>query len=415
MEHPTPLLAWCTRCNLRKGCRAPVLGTYSGDSPSVMVLGEAPGADEDLAGKVFIGKSGRLLRDTLEENGVDLDDCYFTNSTKCWPGKGNPTPKVVNVDACRPWLEYEIQAVKPKLIVAFGGTPLKALFGSGKAAKYKVGTGKFSKKGVEGTKEIGVEDARRREDLVYELVVSPGSSVKKQWEDGTVDFDPVVERIPVIACYHPAAALRSPRMRAGFVRDCERVAEYLGVKQGVDQTRDYKLITDFGEGPDLAADVLALDTEYDDRGMYCYSYSTNEAQGRVVITRSADRKARNWLDDLIYCAKAIILHNAKADIPQLCNYLGWEIKDWPWDRTHDSIVQAYLLGKAPLALKDLAQNELGLKVTRLEDVRGTGEKTLPFEEVDQEKLVWYSAADADLTRRLYLRFKDELEGLSNAS
>jgi uracil-DNA glycosylase family protein len=102
-----------------------------------MFVGEQPGDQEDFAGKPFVGPSGALLNEVLEEVGIDREKLYVTNAVKHFKfelrGKRriHSKPSAREVAACRPWLEAEIHAVKPKLIVCLGATAAQSLMGAG--------------------------------------------------------------------------------------------------------------------------------------------------------------------------------------------------------------------------------------------------------------------------------------------
>jgi DNA polymerase len=85
-----------------------------------MLVGEAPGARENLHGKPFVGPSGILLGRLLALAGLDWEDVYVTNVVKYWPGKGNPTPAGDLVVASVPYLRREYASVKPDCLVAIG-------------------------------------------------------------------------------------------------------------------------------------------------------------------------------------------------------------------------------------------------------------------------------------------------------
>jgi DNA polymerase len=124
----------CRRCDLWK------LGTQTvfGSGPSradIMFVGEQPGDAEDLAGEPFVGPAGRLLRESLEEAGIDPLRSYLTNAVKHfkWEPRGkrriHKRPSSAETRACRVWLEAEIANVKPTIIVALGATAAGAVIG----------------------------------------------------------------------------------------------------------------------------------------------------------------------------------------------------------------------------------------------------------------------------------------------
>jgi len=132
--------------------------------PVVMVIGEAPGRDEDEGGEPFIGRSGRLLFSLIaEEVGVARDACFVTNVVKCRP-PGNRTPRPDEISACRAWLLGQFADVRPRCVLAVGATAVREVLG---------------------------------------LVGSMGSVHGEVVAMGAV---------PGVGTYHPAAALRTPSL-----------------------------------------------------------------------------------------------------------------------------------------------------------------------------------------------------------
>jgi DNA polymerase len=101
----------------------------------VIFVGEQPGNDEDLAGKPFVGPAGKLLDKALVEAGIERDEVYVTNTVKHfkWEPKGkrriHKKPSGREIAACRPWLEAELEVLKPKVLVCLGATAAQALLG----------------------------------------------------------------------------------------------------------------------------------------------------------------------------------------------------------------------------------------------------------------------------------------------
>ena len=100
-----------------------------------MFVGEQPGDQEDKAGKPFVGPSGKLLDEALEEVGLDRSTIYVTNAVKHfkWEPRGtrriHARPNAREMTACKPWLTAEIQVVKPRMIVCLGATAAQDLLG----------------------------------------------------------------------------------------------------------------------------------------------------------------------------------------------------------------------------------------------------------------------------------------------
>ena len=114
----------------------------------IMLLGEAPGAEEVIQGKPFVGRSGRLLTKTLEKNKIDRNKIYITNVVK-WRPPFNKTPKTSEIKESLLYLEKEILIVKPKIICPLGNTALKALTEKGNVTKVR---GKIATEEIEGQK-----------------------------------------------------------------------------------------------------------------------------------------------------------------------------------------------------------------------------------------------------------------------
>jgi DNA polymerase len=126
----------CRGCHLWKVGTQTVFGEGSRSS-SIMFVGEQPGDQEDLAGQPFVGPSGKLLDSALERAGLDRSSAYVTNAVKHFKwvpaerGKRriHKSPNTLEIRACHPWLDAEIAAVTPRVIVALGATAAKSLFG----------------------------------------------------------------------------------------------------------------------------------------------------------------------------------------------------------------------------------------------------------------------------------------------
>jgi uracil-DNA glycosylase family 4 len=131
----------------------------------VMLIGEAPGRDEDLAGKPFVGRAGQLLDKMLASIGLSEADVHITNIVY-WRPPGNRTPTPQEALACRPFLERQIELVAPKMLVVVGGSAAKEVLGAS-----------------EGIMRL-----------------------RGKWRDVTVGE----RKIPAIATLHPAYLLRTP-------------------------------------------------------------------------------------------------------------------------------------------------------------------------------------------------------------
>jgi DNA polymerase len=132
----------CRGCELYRNATQAVFGEIEAEPRSgqhtvaVMLIGEQPGDREDLEGRPFVGPAGKLLDQALEQAGIVRNEVYVTNAVKHfkWEPRGkrriHAKPSLREIRACRPWLDAEIEAVHPKLIVCLGATAAQALLGS---------------------------------------------------------------------------------------------------------------------------------------------------------------------------------------------------------------------------------------------------------------------------------------------
>src|SRR5579864_580556 len=124
----------CKACDLWRTGTQTVFGAGAA-RPKIMFVGEQPGNQEDLEGKPFVGPAGKLLDSALEEAGIDRSKTYVTNAVKHfkWEPRGkrriHKKPNAAEITACRPWLDAEIVALKPQVIVCLGATAAQALLG----------------------------------------------------------------------------------------------------------------------------------------------------------------------------------------------------------------------------------------------------------------------------------------------
>lgn len=118
----------CSRCKLAKTRTHVVFGEGREDA-DVLVVGEAPGQEEDRSGRPFVGRAGRLLDLVLQASGFAREDVYICNVLKCRPPQ-NRNPQPDEVEACRPYLMRQVELVKPRLILAFGNFAAHTLLGT---------------------------------------------------------------------------------------------------------------------------------------------------------------------------------------------------------------------------------------------------------------------------------------------
>lgn len=177
------VVAECQRCPLATGRTNAVFGTGDPHAPC-MIIGEAPGADEDARGEPFVGRAGRLLNAMLRAMGLSRDAVYIANIIKCRPPK-NRDPRPEEMAACSPYLRRQITLIEPRVILAVGRIAAQHLVGS------SIAIGRM-----------------RGQSYVYENA-----------DNGA--------RIPLVVTYHPAYLLRSPLEKRKSWEDLKRVRDLL--------------------------------------------------------------------------------------------------------------------------------------------------------------------------------------------
>lgn len=124
----------CKACDLWRNATQTVFGAGAAH-PKILFVGEQPGNQEDLDGQPFVGPAGKLLDRALEDAGIDRAKTYVTNAVKHfkWEPRGkrriHKKPNAAEIVACRPWLDAEIAALKPEVVVCLGATAAQALLG----------------------------------------------------------------------------------------------------------------------------------------------------------------------------------------------------------------------------------------------------------------------------------------------
>ena len=133
----------CRGCDLYRNATQAVFGELESGvnakkpKVAIMMIGEQPGNQEDLEGHPFVGPAGKLLDKCLEEANIERREVYVTNAVKHfkWEPRGklriHKKPSMKEIHACRPWLEAELEVVRPELIVCLGAVAAQSLLGSG--------------------------------------------------------------------------------------------------------------------------------------------------------------------------------------------------------------------------------------------------------------------------------------------
>lgn len=162
----------CLKCDLGKTRTKFVFGVGNPNAHA-MLIGEAPGADEDIQGEPFVGRAGKLLNDILKAVNLKREEVFIANILKCRP-PGNRDPQPIEMETCMPYLHKQIDLINPKIILCLGRVAANGLL----------------------NKKLSLGDLRNN---MYEF-----------------------NGIKVMATYHPAALLRNPHWKRGCWEDIQK-------------------------------------------------------------------------------------------------------------------------------------------------------------------------------------------------
>jgi DNA polymerase len=170
IEQLRAAVAPCAKCPTLARTRTQTVFGVGNIDARIMFVGEAPGADEDLAGEPFVGKAGQLLTKIIETMGLKRSDVFIANVLKCRPdmppgSSGNRRPTTAEMQTCLPYLRAQIEVIKPAVLVALGAVAMEGLLGS----------------------------------------TEPMSRLRGRWHE--------FQGIPLMATYHPAYLLRNQSLR----------------------------------------------------------------------------------------------------------------------------------------------------------------------------------------------------------
>jgi len=129
----------CERCPELVESRSRIVDGTGDPDAALLFVGEGPGAQEDREGEPFVGRSGTILTEALEDRGVAREDVRITNCVRCRPPE-NRDPRTAELENCRGYLEAEIERVDPELIVTLGKVPSEHLLGRSVAVTKEAGT-----------------------------------------------------------------------------------------------------------------------------------------------------------------------------------------------------------------------------------------------------------------------------------
>jgi len=174
----------CRKCPLWKTRNNPVFGEGPADA-EVMLIGLGPGYHENLEGRPFVGAAGKLLNKLLESAGLRREEVYITNVVKCYLPENKVTRD--ELEACTPYLDEQIELIKPKVIITLGNVAMEYAF-----SKFRL-------------KQEPISRIHGRMFMASSLTL----------------------QIKIIPMYHPAAALRNPGLRTIIEEDWKNVGNQL--------------------------------------------------------------------------------------------------------------------------------------------------------------------------------------------
>lgn len=303
---------------------------------AIVLIGEAPGAEEEREGRPFVGDSGRELNNYLLRVGLLRSNIYITNVLKCRP-PGNRDPKKSEIESCFPLLFEELTNIRPRIIITAGRVSTRLLLG-----------------------DVDMEN-------VHGIPF---------WTE-TINDLPLGFRAVVVPVYHPARGLHDSTNMSVIMADFMAVRETIDGKlkpRDIHQGRgevDYSVWD--GNDADLSP-LIAIDTEIDKGGVpWSVQFSCKEGSARLILgtdTRLIEKLARFVSTPGV----VTILHNALFDLPVLTR-LGITPSKFV-----DTMVMAYLLQTEPQGLKPLAFRYLGISRPSYEEMVGprTQEKAIEY-------------------------------------
>lgn len=350
----------CTLCPLHEQANTVCMAGHGPANPKLVIVGEAPGREEDQAGRPFIGQAGKLLRGLLTEAGIDPEQAFITNSARCRP-PGNRAPTKPELKACKPYLQAELARVAPKYVLLLGNTALHYLG--------KTGITKLRGQPMEGSTAAG-------------------------------------QPVTFFATFHPAAALRDPGRLPAIQQDLKALADLMSGKVQVKPdditytlvdhpAAQQAFIEAFRQCRTFAFDLETTSLEYyrPQEQINCAGFCLDGDSLWVLVPPFIQPTLIQLPAD-----KYAIAHNGKFD-------QSWFLAkyNFRFNLRFDTFLAAHLLDEnRELGLKTLARTLCGAPDYDLtkKDKLGLG--------LDPHKLYRYCALDTLYTHKLYVLFNAQL-------
>lgn len=357
----------CELCPLYEEANHVCLMGEGSIESDIVIVGEAPGAQEDEEGRPFVGSSGRLLTKMLKEvAGIDRKNCYITNVVKCRPPE-NATPGKKDIKVCvEEYLIKEIERVGPKWVLTLGNSALQGVLGKSGITKHR------------------------------------GNLVR-------------VGDFAVFPTFHPAAVLRNPRYENELVADLRKFGDLVRGEDNAPKTT-VKIIRNRRQLKWLGKELFAakgftydIETNFkhyweNDFKIVSISFSFRTGESVVVPIHHRESPWKNPAEVLRYVGTWMkhkdakhVAHNGKFDAQGLKNY-GIET-----NQTFDTMLAAHMLDEnRSKGLKNLSQFYLNA------DSYGLGDELKDAYDLPLRKLALYNGRDTDYTLRLYVKMRQEL-------
>ena len=173
---------YCRKCKLWKTRRKPVFGEGP-ETAKIMLIGLGPGYHENFEGRPFVGAAGKLLSELRALAGLEKGNVYITNVMKCYLPNNRPTEK--EIKACTPYLDKQVEIIKPKIIILLGNVANRYIFNK------------------------------------FRLQLAPISNLHGK----IFSISTLFVQAKIVSMYHPAAALRNPRLKDAVQNDWKNLAE----------------------------------------------------------------------------------------------------------------------------------------------------------------------------------------------
>ncbi len=318
----------------------------------IMLVGEAPGEEEDRTGRNFIGASGQELDALLRRASIVRAECAITNVVKMRPTTAsgdNRTPTETEVREWLPVLRGDVEAVKPTVVAAVGRIAARVF--------------------------LGDVDMHSHHGIAWKCDLSVGGGDWCDWNG------------VVVPCYHPASSFRNPKNAAMSAEDFACVRR---VVDGEESVYDLHGLSREGEYGWLTNEVvlddrpeaIAMDTEYrPDKSAIFVQLSVREGTGYVV--RASDVEQLERLREYVR-GRLVVVHNAMADLP-VFEQLGLCPEQM---MLTDTMVMAYLLGIEPQGLKQLAARHALMEMMGYLDVTRSAQDRMASEWLERVSQQW---------------------------